>query len=69
MLTGCLAPYKKVEPSKNAAFIKFERSVGAPLLGSITRYAKVDDKQQCNQAYSEFPLLAVQTMGTLLFLT
>lgn len=62
-LTGCLTTYEKVEESDKAGFIKFERDVASPLLGSITRYVKVDDKQQCRQAYSEHKLLAVHNKG------
>lgn len=62
-LAGCLTPYEKVEPSKKAAFLKFERSLNGPLLGTITRYVKVDDKQKCREAYSEHKLLAVQNQG------
>lgn len=62
-LTGCLTAYKKVEKSDKAAFIKFERHVASPLLGSITRYVKVDDKQDCRQGYSEHKLLAVHNKG------
>ena len=62
-LTGCLTAYQKVEKSDKAAFIKFERHVANPLLGSITRYVKVDDKQDCRQAYSEHKLLAVHNKG------
>ena len=63
ILTGCLTTYPVVKESKSAAFIKFERNVASPALGSITRYVKVDDKQKCNQAYSEHQLLAVQNKG------
>jgi len=62
-LTGCLATYPKIEKSDNTAFLKFERNMAAPLLGSISRYVKVDDKQDCNQGYVEHTLLAVQNTG------
>lgn len=62
-LAGCLTAYPKVENIDQAAFIKFERNIQDPLLGSITRYVKVDDKQKCNQGYSEYLLLAVQNKG------
>ena len=62
-LTGCLATYPVVKESESAAFIKFERNMGAPLLGSITRYVKVDEKQQCREGYADQELLAVQNKG------
>ena len=62
-LSGCLTTYPVVKESDTAAFIKFERNMSEPLLGSITRDVKVDEKQECNQGYSEHLLLAVQNRG------
>jgi len=63
LLSGCLASYPKVKDTKNASFIKFERKIIDPVLGSITRYANVDNKQKCHETYSDHKLLAVQNRG------
>jgi len=63
LLSGCLASYPKVKDTKNASFIKFERKMIDPVLGSITRYANVDNKQKCHEPYSDHKLLAVQNRG------
>ena len=62
-LSGCLATYPVVKQSSSAAFIKFERNISQPLLGSITRYVNVDNKQQCNSAYADQKLMAVHNKG------
>ena len=62
-LTACLTAYPKIEKSDNAAFIKFERQVASPLLGSISRYVKIDDKHECRQSFSQYKLLAVHNQG------
>lgn len=62
-LSGCLTAYPVVKDTKSAAFIKFERNITEPLLGSITRYVNVDDKHQCRESYGDQKLLAVHNRG------
>jgi len=62
-LSGCLATYPVVKDIKSAAFIKFERNMIDPVLGSITRYTNIDNAHKCHEAYSDHKLLAVQNRG------
>jgi len=63
LLFGCVNQYKVVEGTDSSAFIRFERNIADPILGSITSYIKVDDKQQCRQRYADQELMARHNRG------
>ena len=63
LLSGCVNQYKVVKDTNSAAYIRFERKIADPILGSITSYIKVDAEQQCRQAYADQELMARHNRG------
>jgi len=63
LLSGCVNQYEVVKGTESAAYIHFERNISSPILGSITSYIKVDNKNDCRQAYANQELMARHNKG------